>query len=85
MIVYETIISLPRIQDRIKVCILQQTPYGYHDGLCWDTYRETNRHWNSWERIPAMSRAECRRFPKSVGYAANAILEQYRAEQKERP
>jgi hypothetical protein len=66
----ETIITIPRIKHRIKVRILS----GY-ESPCWDVERETPY---GWERIPAMSRAECRRFPKSVGYAANAILKQWK-------
>lgn len=74
----ETILTLPKLKDRIKIEIVTG-----HYGPCWIAYRETP--WG-WERIPAMSRAECAKFPKSVGHAANEYLEQYRqgiATQKE--
>ena len=74
MPLYEQIITLPRIKDRIKIEIVNR--YG---SLCWVAYRENS--WGEWEKIPAMTRAECRAFPKSVGFAANAILAEYKARQ----
>lgn len=73
MVLYEQIITLPRIKDRIKVEIVNR-----YESLCWIAYRENT--YGEWEKIPAMSRAECRAFPKSVGFAATAILAGYKAD-----
>jgi hypothetical protein len=71
MTLHTEIVAVPRVKDRIKVEIVN----GYSE-LCWVAYRENG--WGGWDRIPAMSRAECRRFPKAVGFAAQAVLAAYK-------
>lgn len=61
----------------------------YTGGICWSLYRikKPNRYHPSIElmdilmaeRVPAMSRHECSRFPKHAGLHANALLDYYLA------
>lgn len=48
----------------------------------WNAYRGIPDKYGTgsthFERIPARSRSECARFPKTVGMKASAFLEQYR-------
>ena len=48
--------------------------------LCWVAYRRAG---DGWEKIPSFTRAEERRFPKMVGYAAGEILNNYKRKIKE--
>ncbi len=69
MILHTEILQLPRIKDRVKIEIVT-----FNKEPCWVAYRESAI---GWDRISAMTRAEERRFPKSVGLAAQSVLRQY--------
>ncbi len=61
----------------------------YLGGKCWSLYRikKPNRYHPQVtlsdilmaEKVPAMSRGECNRFPQHAGLAANALLDYYLA------
>lgn len=69
MILHTEILQLPRIKDRIKVDIVM-----FNQRPCWIASRASAM---GWDRISAVTRAEERRFPKSVGLAAQSVLRQY--------
>lgn len=71
MTLYTKILTVPRIKDKIKVEIVDS-----YDTTSWVAYRENG--YGGWDRINAMTRAECRRFPKAVGFAAQKVLTEYR-------
>lgn len=69
MIVLEKIVTVRNKEYKLTV------ERGHDGSLFWNVYRMTG--WGGCERIPAMSRSECTRFPKTVAGLAQALLSGY--------
>jgi len=74
MAIYEQIIIIKSREYKIEL-----NEFFLDKELCWTAYRRVGGG-GVWEKIPCFSRGECKRFPKTVGRAANKILEDYKKE-----
>jgi len=72
MAIHEQIISIKNREYKIEL-----NEFFLDKTLCWNAYRKIGGG-GVWEKIPCLSRGECKRFPKPVGLAANKILEDYK-------
>lgn len=68
--------SIGRTTYRVEIQPSKMPGGGFH----WNAYRAVMKPWGTlgFERIPAMSRAQCDRFPKTVAKLATEFFDQYK-------